>query len=124
MSDTDVKMLLINTLKDSFKDYKIYLQGSMSKDEAYPDSFFTYFNNTSDDDGFYNNDNTRVVWDFDLNFYSVDPELVNSVLLTAKTALKAVGFIPDGSGYDVMSDEPSHTGRGMNLLYMQRKEYY
>lgn len=116
---TDVKELLINTLNTNFKDYPVYLQGSISRDEAYPESFFTFWNNSSNDSGFYDNSETECIWDFDLNFYSSDPTLVNTVLLTAKSALKAVGFIPDGNGYDVMSDEATHTGRGINLLFIQ-----
>lgn len=115
----DVKELLINTLNTNFKDYPVYLQGSISRDETYPDSFFTFWNNSSNDSGFYDNSETECIWDFDLNFYSSDPTLVNTVLLSAKSALKGVGFIPDGNGYDVMSDEATHTGRGINLLFIQ-----
>lgn len=116
----DVKMLLINTLSDAY-DYPVIQQGSLSTDDAYPDSFFTFWNNSTNDDAFFDNAETETIWDFDLNFYSIDPDLVNNVLLTAKQTLKSVGFIPDGSGYDVMSDEHTHTGRGMNLLYIERK---
>lgn len=119
--EVDVKLLLINTLNASFKDYPVYLQGSVSVDAVYPDNFFTYWNNDTSDEEFYDNVENRTDWDFDLNFYSNNPTLVNSVLVTAKAALKAVGFIVDGSGYDVLSDEPTHTGRGINLIYMQRK---
>ena len=117
----DVKLLLINTLNTTFQNYPIYLQGSLSDDDAYPASFFTYWNNSTADSAFYNNTETETIWDFDLNFYSNDPSLVNSVLLTAKAALKAVGFIIDGSGYDVISDEVTHTGRGMNLQFIEQK---
>lgn len=116
----DVKMLFINTLKDAF-DYPVILQGSLSTEDAYPESFFTFWNNTTNDEAFFDNEETQIIWDFDLNFYSTDPNLVNTVLLTAKQALKAVGFIPDGVGYDVLSDEHTHTGRGINLLYLDRK---
>ena len=27
----------------------------------------------------------------------------------------------NGSGYDVLSDEKTHTGRGINLLFIERK---
>lgn len=118
---TDVKMLLINTLNEIFPNYPVYLQGSLSVDDAYPDSFFTYWNNSTDDDAFFDNEETETIWDFDLNFYSNDPDLVNTVLLQAKPLLKAVGFIPNGSGHDVMSDEATHTGRGMNILFIERK---
>lgn len=118
----DVKELLINTILPLVDndESKIILQGSMSDDATYPDAFFTFWNNDTSDDAFYNNAETQVIWDFDLNFYSNDPAKVNDVLLQAKRLLKAVGFIVDGSGHDVLSDEPTHTGRGINLLYIEK----
>lgn len=115
----DVKELLINTITTERK-LPILLQGSMSSDTAYPDSFYTFWNNDSSDSGFYDNNETVTIWDFDLNFYSNDPTTVNTELLEAKRALKAVGFIVNGAGYDVISDEVSHTGRGINLIYIQK----
>lgn len=117
----DVKKLLIDTLTDEFG-YPVFLQGSLSEDEAYPEAFFTYWNNETNDDAFYSNAESWTIWNFDLNFYANDPVLVNTALLDAKLALKAVGFIPNGSGYDVISDEITHTGRGINLIYIQKKE--
>ena len=119
MSLNDVKQLLINTLKDEFQ-LPVYLQGSLSADDEYPDAFFTFWNNYTDDSAFYNNTETETIWNFDLNYYSNDPVSVNSVLLEAKHLLKSVGFIPDGSGHDVISDEPTHTGRGMTLLFIEK----
>lgn len=113
-----VKDLLIETL-ESFN-YPIYLQGSLSINDEYPDSFFTFFNNQTSDSAFYDNNEFQTIWDFDLNFYSNDPELVNSVLLEAKALLKAQNFIVDGVGYDVLSDEITHTGRGINVIYIQK----
>lgn len=114
----DVKDLLITTLA-SF-DYPIMLQGTLSDEEDYPNSFFTFFNNDTIDDAFYDNNESQTIWDFDLNFYSNDPELVNSVLLEAKPLLKAAGFIVDGKGYNLLSDQITHTGRGINVLYIEK----
>lgn len=119
MAAIEAKNLLINTLVDVFN-YSVMLQGSLSADDAYPANFFTFWNNSTDDAAFYDNAETETIWNFDLNFYSTDPMLVNTVLLQAKAALKAVGFIPDGSGHDVMSDEPTHTGRGMTLYFIEK----
>ncbi len=116
---TDVKMLLINTLTNAF-DLPVILQGSLSMNEEYPAAFFTFWNNSTNDDAFFDNTETETIWNFDLNYYSNDPASVNSVLLQAKQLLKSVGFIPDGSGHDVMSDEPTHTGRGMTLLFIEK----
>ena len=117
---SDVKSLLINTLEANF-DYPVILQGSMSKEDLYPDAFFTFWNNTTDDAAFYDNAEHETIWNFDLNFYATDPVLVNGVPMQVKPLLKAVGFIPQGVGYDVLSDEPTHTGRGMNILFIDKK---
>lgn len=113
-----MKDLLIETL--SQLNYPIFLQGSMGCDEIYPDSFFTFWNNDTYANAFYDNEEKSCVWDFDLNFYSIDPKLVNQVLLQAKVLLKKAGFIINGKGYDVASDEASHTGRGINLFKIEK----
>lgn len=120
MAIVDVKQLLLTTLNTTFKDYPVKLQGSMTADDVYPPDFFTYWNNETIDTTFYDNTENQTIWDFDLNFYSNTPANVNTVLLTAKTALKSVGFIVNGSGHDVISDEPTHTGRGIQLIYIQK----
>lgn len=112
-----MKQLLI-TLLESFG-YPVFLQGSLSEDEAYPESFFTFWNNETPDGSHYDNNAINYIWNFDVNFYSVDPELVNTMLLNAKALLKQNGFIVGGKGYDIASDEPTHTGRGINVLIVE-----
>ena len=118
---TDVKNLLLTTISNKYANYPVYLQGSMSDEDVYPESFFTYWNNTTDDAAFYDNAETEIIWDIDLNFYSNDPTLVNTIFVALKPILKTAGFIVNGLGYDVLSDEISHTGRGINLLFIDRK---
>lgn len=102
--------------------YPVRRQGSLGPEEAYPESFFTFWNNATEGDGFFDNQETRVVWDYDLNFYSTDPELVYSTLEEAKKALRKAGFLMDGLGHDVASDEPTHTGRGIHIIFSQNKK--
>ena len=109
--------LLIESLKDF--GYPVIRQGSLAPLVPYPRHFFTFWNNSSDGDGFYNNQETKTIWDFDLNFYSVDPGLTYSVLLDAKRVLKKAGFIVTGKGHDVASDEITHTGRGISVSYIE-----
>ena len=52
-------------------------------------------------------------------YYQKDT-LVNTKLLEAKKILKQNGFIVHGKGYDVASDEPTHTGRGINVLKIEK----
>lgn len=113
-----MKDLLIETLEPL--GFPILLQGSMTKDEEYPESFFTFWNNAVDGDEFYDNEENSFVWDFDLNFYSIDPALIDDKLMEAKTLLKQQGFNVTGKGYDLISDEPTHTGRGIHVLKIEK----
>lgn len=110
--------LLIEML-ESFG-YPAKKQGSILPDEPYPDHFFTFWNDSADGQSFYSNTENGITWAYSVNFYSVDPEEVNSKLLEAKALLKAVGFTVTGAGYDVASDEPTHTGRGITVYYLQK----
>ena len=111
--------LLISTLEAL--GCPVMLQGSLLPDEPYPDNFFTYWNDSADGSSFYSNTEGAILWAYSLNFYSIDPVLVSTKLLEAKALLKSAGFIVSGAGYDVPSDEPTHTGRGISLLYRQKQ---
>lgn len=101
--------------------FPVFLQGSMSEEAPYPKSFFTFWNNDSYDNNHYDDEPISYTWSFDVNFYSIDPELVNLMLLEAKQILKENGFIISGQGYDLGSDEPTHTGRGFNALIVEKR---
>lgn len=101
--------------------FPVYLQGSLGDDEIYPTAFFTYWNTETDDESFYDNRNHRNVWIFTVNFYCTNLELTNTILLEARQLLKENGWIVIGKGYDVPSDEKSHTGRAIDALYIERE---
>ena len=113
-----MKDLLITTI--STLGFPVIQQGSLDPNEEYPDSFFTFWNRAADGDSFYDDDEHSIDWNFDLNFYSTDPQLVNTKLMEAKSLLKQNGFIVSGAGYDVASDEITHTGRGISVRYVQQ----
>lgn len=100
--------------------YPVRLQGSLAEDEPYPDHFFTFWNAYSDSDGYYDNDETQIIYDYDVNFYSVDPVMTYDILREAKKRLKAHGFIISGDGHSVVSDETTHDGRGMTVQYLHK----
>lgn len=99
--------------------YPVYRQGSMSNNEKYPLTFFTFWNYDSPDHSHYDNDDYGTEWDFNIYVYSNNPELTYSLLDQARTALKQAGWICQGKGFDVQSDEETHTGRGLNVIYMK-----
>lgn len=116
--------LLVETLESL--GYEVFLQGSMAENAQYPDHFFTYWNDAADGTGFYSNQEGAVLWQYSVNFYSKNPLAVSKMFkslkgkLTAKNVLKAAGFIVTGAGYNVMSDEPTHTGRGITVKYYEK----
>ena len=110
--------LLISVLEQL--GYPVKRQGSLLPDEPYPNHFFTFWNDSADGSSYYSNTETAIIWQYSLNFYSSDPNMVTTKLLEAKNLLKAQGWVVNGAGYDVASDEPTHTGRGITILYRQK----
>lgn len=98
--------------------YPVYRQGSLTKN-AYPDSFFTFWNVDSPDHSHYDNENYGTEWNFSVYFYSENPALTYSVLADARILLKQNGWIVPSQGFDVRSDKASHTGRGLTVFYLE-----
>lgn len=100
--------------------YPVNLQGSLDENEQYPDSFFTFWENSTEGTAHYDNQANSEIYDYDVNFYSNEQELVYSKLKEAIRKLRENGFIISGSGYSVASDEVTHTGRGIHVLYRKK----
>lgn len=100
-------------------EYPVFRQGSMSEDEAYPDTFFTFWNTSEDEHSPYDDDTIIVEYNFDIYVYSNDPERAYSLLSDARSKLKQAGWIIMSRGYDVESDQSSHIGRGMAIAYLE-----
>ena len=105
-------------LLETFK-YPVLRQGSLTEGEEYPETMFTFWENEDLDEAHYDNKPSSVIWDYDVNVYSTDPELAYSLLDSARKLLRDTGFIIARRGYDLASDTPSQTGRGMNVVFIQ-----
>lgn len=90
--------------------YPVFLQGSLQSTEAYPDSFFTFWNFQTPEAAFYDDEAGRAVWGFWIYFYSTSPLLVETEPEKARKALKANGYILEGKANDISVDKPTHTG--------------
>lgn len=108
---------LINILSEL--GYPVYRQGSMSDDEIYPSTFLTFWNYDTPDHSHYDNSEYGYAWSFNIYVYSNDPELTYSVLAEARIKLKKAGWIVNGKGFDVQSDEATHTGRGLEIFFLE-----
>ena len=103
--------------------YPVRLQGSLGPTEAYPPSFFTFWNNQGYDANHYDNDAVAWIWDFEINFYSDSATLVNEVLPEVIKAFKTAGWVTSGRGHDSASDEITHTGRGFRVLKRENNNF-
>ena len=98
--------------------YPVRRQGSLAPTEAYPDTFITFWNNSEDGEAFYDNETASVSYDYYVYVYSSNPATVYTLLESARTLLRSNGWITVQRGFDIASDEPTHTGRGMEVEYL------
>ena len=96
--------------------FPVYRQGSVSE---YPPTFFTFWNDDSPIHAHYDNEDYGASWSYGVYLYSIDPSVVYGTLIDARALLKQNGFVIPSLGFDVTSDEPTHTGRGFNAQYLQ-----
>ena len=113
-----MKRLLIETLaKVGFVEGKtLFLQGTLNPAEPYPETFATFWTNDTPDNAHFDNETKSVDWLFTVILYSNNPATVNEKPNEIRAALKAAGFIPQGKGQDIPSDEPTHTGWAMDFI--------
>ena len=109
-----MKEKLISTLEEL--DFPVMLQGSLGEENEYPDSFITFWCDDTEDNQHFDNDAHATYWTFSVIFYSNNPILVNTVPSVIRALLKGAGFIPQGKGNDIPSDEPTHTGWAMEFI--------
>ena len=99
--------------------YSVFLQGTFSGAE-YPDSFITYIVNSSDDRAHYDDEPDSFNWGVSVLFYSKNPELLFSVPDLIRAKLKNAGFIPQGKGYNIYSDDPNYAGWTTDYLFFEK----
>lgn len=112
-----MKDLLIKTLEAL--GYPVKLQGSIADDEPYPESFITFFTTDSTEQDFLDGIPHGTQWHYTVIFYTSNPALMSTVPTQIYNAMKAAGFIPQGKGRDIPSDEPTHTGWVNEYLYLE-----
>lgn len=110
---------LIELLESIDEDVPVMRQGSLPEDQAYPETFFTFWNRSEDGASYYDNDMASSRHLFDVNVYSTSPETAYLLLREARDVLKLHGWVCVSLGYDIASDEPTHIGRGMQVEFLK-----
>lgn len=94
-------------------------QGSYSDESDYEDSFFTFWNLDTSEDGFYDNKAKRSVWNWNVYYYTNDPSTLYTKMDEFIRLAKAEGFIIEGKGQDISSDRPDYPGRMVRIKYAE-----
>lgn len=94
----------------------LFLHGTMNPDEAYPDTFVTFWTDAVPDGEHFDNLTASYYWEFSVILYSNDAAVVNTKPDEIRAVLQAAGFIPQGKGQDAPSDEQTHTGWAMDFV--------
>ena len=96
--------------------FPVFLQGTLNPEEAYPETFITFWTDSVDGSKHFENETTLFDWTFSIILYSSNPETVNTLPEVMRADLKAAGFIPQGKGFDIASGRPTHTGWAMDVI--------
>lgn len=97
----------------------IFRQGSLGEEDAYPSTFLTFWAGTEYESTAYDNDTATVIWTYSVNAYSEDVSMVYSLIKLLRRLCKKAGWQTPDRGHDVASDEITHTGRGINVTYLE-----
>lgn len=95
-------------------------QGSYSDDATLPQSFFTFWNADTPEQGFYDNKAHCAVWYWYVYFYTKDASLLYSKLDDFIRIAKEKGFIAQGKAKDIASGEPDYFGRYVQIKYVEK----
>ena len=90
--------------------YPVFLHGTLGADEPFPPTFVTYTTVDSPDAFQFDDNPTHTVWVYQIIIYSSDRHTLEQIAEASRTALRAAGFIPQGKGRDIPSEETTHTG--------------
>ena len=115
-----IKETLLSALEPL--NYPCYQQGTIAPDREYPESFITFEITDSEETRHFDNMPKITAWNIAVIFYSNNPELVMTEGRQIYDTLRAAGFIPQGKGADILSDEPSHTGWVNEYKYIESEE--
>lgn len=99
--------------------YPYFRQGSLAEDEPYPETFWTFWNISTDEDRFYDDEPHATVWTWQIYLYTRDPSIMYSEMEDLVEAAREAGFIPVSRATDLASDLPEWVGRTIRIQYIQ-----
>lgn len=109
-------------LEEVFEEMELpyFRQGSLEGSEEFPSDFFTFWNNDTPEDGFYDNVAHSAVWYWYVYFYTNQPENLYTKIEQFIKLAKEKGFVVEGKGRDIASGEPDYLGRYVRIKYVEK----
>ena len=104
------------------QEFDVILQGTIDPNEGYPENFFSYWNWETPRGSYYDNKHTNVRWGFQIIAYSTDRNFLNEMTKKAIEELEKNNFIIDSEGEDIASNLKSHTGKMIEIYFIEKKE--
>lgn len=104
------------------QDIDVILQGSLDSVNDYPDNFFTYWNWETPREGYYDNKHSKVHWGYQISAYSTDRKFLLEMMEQAIKKLEDNNFIIDSEGEDIACESKNHTGKMIEILFIEKKE--
>lgn len=95
-------------------------QGSYEIDEELPNDFYTFWNTSTEYEGFYDNGKPhKCIWTWNIYYYTIHPESIYKGLEIFIEAAREKGFIVKSAGKDLLSDEPNYYGRYLTIEFVE-----
>lgn len=102
--------------------FPVYIQGTMGEDEPYPNDFLTYWITDSQGNTYYDNAANTTDWSVNVIFYTNNIEKIKTVIPQLVKSLEENGFLINGKGQMIASDEETHIGWIVEALYAEKNE--
>lgn len=95
-------------------------QGSVPKTNI-PDSYITYWENTSFDNLNADNQTKEIAYPFTVIYYTKDWDNIYSDFEEIVSLLKSKNYIASGMGFPLESDNPEYRARGIEVQKIERR---
>lgn len=99
-----------------------FRQGSLVNTDDLPKTFITFWNTTTPESSFYDDEAHSAIWTWTIYFYTTDPSIIYSAPSRFLELARAEGFILQGRANDIPSGIEGYVGRYLTLKYFEKYE--
>lgn len=96
-----------------------YRQGSLAEDDETPESYFTFWNDSTADLSHYDDEAHRIEWTWRIWCYTDNAADIYSLAESFISAATDKGFIVIGKGKDTDTASPTVFGRSVTVKYIE-----